>query len=165
MTDRIRLDSALKGPNRQVAPQSLAKFLAFSLTCISLSAALSEITLGRALGGPAQQPAQAPRGAGAKADDEKEARLLEPGKAIKRELSGANSHTYQIRLGAGQFLKVVVEQQGIDVVVQLSGPSGEQIAEFDGEGRGQGQELASLVAEADGAYRLTVRPRRKQAPA
>jgi tetratricopeptide (TPR) repeat protein len=159
MTDQNRLDSALKGPNPQFRPQSLAKFLAFSLTFGSLSAALSEITLGRTLGRPAQQSTQAPSGSGSKADDEKEARLLEPGKAIKRELSGAGSHTYQIKLSAGQFLKVIVEQQGIDVVVQVSGPDGKQILEFDSESRSQGREELSLVAEVAGAFLLTVRPR------
>src|SRR5262249_54013476 len=131
----------------------------------SLSAAPSEITLGQTLGMLAEQSTQAPSGSGSKADDEKEARLLEPGKAIKRELAGGDTHTYQIRLNAGQFLKVIVKQQGIDVVAQLSGPGGEQIAEIDGEGRSHGQELASLVVEADGAYQMMVRPRRKQAPA
>ena len=95
----------------------------------------------------AQQPAQSSRDAGNKADDDKEALLLEPGKAIKRILAGADSHTYQIRLS--QFVKVIVEQQGIDVVAQLSGPGGEQIAEFDGEIRSRGQELAPFVAEAE----------------
>jgi CHAT domain-containing protein/Tfp pilus assembly protein PilF len=163
MTDQSRLDSALKGPNPQFTPQCLAKFLAFSLAFCSLSAAFSEITLGQTHGRPAQQSTQAPSGSGAKADDEEDARLLEPGKAIKRELAGVHSHTYQIRLSAGQFLKVVVEQQGIDVVVQLSGPGGEQIVEFDSEGRSQGQELAPFVAEADGVYLLTVRPKFKNA--
>jgi Tfp pilus assembly protein PilF len=113
---------------------------------------------------PAPQPAQAPRDAGNKADGEKEALLLEPGKAIKRILAGADSHTYQIRLSAGQFVKVIVDQQGIDVVAQLSGPSGEQIIRFDGEVSSRGQELAPFVAEAAGVYRLTVRPKRKNAP-
>ena len=111
-----------------------------------------------------QQPAQAPRDAGNKADGEKEALLLEPGKAIKRILAGADSHTYQIRLSAGQFVKLIVEQQGIDVVEQLSGPGGERIANFDGEGSSRGQELAWFVAESEGAYRLTVRPKQKNAP-
>src|SRR5262245_422572 len=115
MTDQKRLDSALKGPNQQVTPKSLAKFLAFSLTFGSLSAALSETTLGRTLGRITQQSTQAPNGSGSKADDEKEARLLEPGARIKRELAGANSHTYRIRLAAGQFLKAIIEQDGIDV--------------------------------------------------
>src|SRR5215813_8576746 len=164
MTDQRRLDSALKGPDQKFTPRSLAKFLAFCLFLSSLVAALSENALGRILVRPAQQPSKAPRDAGNKADDEKEARLLEPGKAIKRELAGGDSHTYQIMLSAGQFLKVIVEQQGIDVVARLSGPDGQQIAEFDLESRSQGRELASLVAEADGAYRLTVRPKQKNAP-
>jgi hypothetical protein len=116
-------------------PRSLAKFLAFYLLFNSLAVALSENASGRPLGRPTQQPTQAPRDALAKADDEKEARLLDPGRPLKRELAGGHSHTYQIRLSVGQFLKVIVEQQGIDVVVQLSGPGGAQIAEFDMESR------------------------------
>src|SRR5215470_19768257 len=165
MTDRSRSDSALNRPNRRFTPRSLAKFLAFCLSFISLAVALSENALGRTLGRPAQQSTQAPRDAGGKADDEKEARLLEPGKPVKRELAGGQRHSYQIRLSAGQFLKAIIEQQGIDVVAQLSGPGGEQIAEFDSEARNQGQELASFVAEANGVYWLTVRPRLKNAPA
>jgi len=108
---------------------------------------------------------QQQRDAGSKADDEKDARLLEPGKAIKRELSGAGSHTFQIRLSAGQFLKVIVEQQGIDVVARLIGPDGKQIIEFDSESRLRGPETVEHVAEAEGDYRLVVQPRQKAAPA
>jgi len=165
MIDRSRPDSALNGPNRQFTPRSVAKFLTFCLFFNLLAVPLSENALGRTPGRIAQQPTQAPRDAGAKADDEKEARLLEPGKPIKRELAGDQSHTYRIRLSAGQFLKVIVEQQGIDVVAQVSGPSGEQIAEFDMDSRSQGQELVSLVAEAEGKYQLTLRPRQKNASA
>src|SRR5215475_9440611 len=58
---------------------------------------------------------------------------LELGKPIERELAGGQSHAYQITLAAGQYLDVVVEQRGIDVVATLSGPDGKQIAEFDNE--------------------------------
>jgi tetratricopeptide (TPR) repeat protein len=131
----------------------------------SLAVALSENTLGRTLGSPAQQPAQAPRDAGNKADDEKEARVLEPGKAIKRELAGAGSHTYRIRLAADQFMNAVIEQDGIDVVARLLGPDGKLIMEFDSEKRLQARETAPLVAEAEGAYQIVVQPRQKAAPA
>jgi tetratricopeptide (TPR) repeat protein len=146
-------------------PRSLAKFLVFCLSFSSLAVALSDNALGRTLWRPAQQPAQAPRDAGAKADDEKEASLLEPGKAIKRELSGSGSHPYRIRLAADQFLKVVIEQDGIDVVARLIGPDGKQIMEFDSEKRLQGRETAPLVAEAEGDYQLVVLPRQKAASA
>src|SRR5262245_46793170 len=163
MIDRSRHDSALNRPNRRFTPRSRAKFLAFSLFISSLVVALSENALYRTFGAPAQQPAQAPRDAGNKADDEKESRLLEPGKAIKRELSGAGSHTYRIRLAADQFLKVVIEQDGIDVVARLLGPDGKQIMEFDSEKRLQGRETAPLVAEAEGDYQVVVQPRQKAA--
>ncbi|MBO0720825.1 MAG: hypothetical protein J2P41_08380, partial [Blastocatellia bacterium] len=42
---------------------------------------------------------------------------LEPGQAIKRELAGGQRHSYRIRLNADQFLKVAVEQIGVDVAV------------------------------------------------
>src|SRR5262245_9976550 len=163
MTDRSRPHSALNGPNRRFTPRSQAKFLAFCLSFSSLVVALSENALGRTLVRPVQQPAQAPRDAGNKVDDEKEARLLEPGKAIKRELSGAGSHTYRIRLAADQFLKVVIEQDGIDVVARLLGPDGKQIMEFDSEKRLKGRETAPLVAEAEGVYQVVVQPRQKAA--
>jgi CHAT domain-containing protein/Tfp pilus assembly protein PilF len=165
MTNRSRPVSAFNRPNRRGVPRSLAKFLTFCLLLISSAVSLSENALGRTLGGLSQRHARSPRDAGAKVDDEKEARLLEPGKTIKRELAGGDSHTYQIRLSAGQFVNVIVEQQGIDVVARLVGPDGEQIAEIDRERWSQGQESAPFVAESEGAYRLTVLTRLKTFPA
>ncbi len=164
MTDRSRAYSALNRPDQRFTPRSLAKFLASCLLFSSLAVALSGNASARALGSPAQQPAQAMSDAGNKADGEKEALPLEPGKAINRILAGADSHTYQIRLSAGQFVKVIVEQQGIDVVAELSWPGAEHIAEFDGEVRSRGQELVWFVAVAEGAYRLKVRATQKNAP-
>src|SRR5262245_33243208 len=165
MTDRSRPDSALRRPNRRFTPRSVAKFLAFCLFFSSLAVTLSENAMGRTFGTPAQQPAQAPRDAGSKVDDEKEARLLEPGKAIKRELAGSGSHTYRIRRAADQFRNAVIEQDGIDVVARLLGPDGKPIMEFDSEKRLQGRETAPLVAEAEGDYQVVVQPRQKAAPA
>jgi hypothetical protein len=100
-------------------PLGLTKSLSFCLFFISLAVALSVNSSVHEFGRIAQQPTQSPRDAGAKADDEKEARPIEPGKPIKRDLAGGHSHTYQIRLSAGQFLRVIIEQQGVDVVAQL----------------------------------------------
>ncbi|HKR59266.1 MAG TPA: tetratricopeptide repeat protein, partial [Pyrinomonadaceae bacterium] len=97
--------------------------------------------------------------------DDQDVRALEPGKPIKRELAGGQRHTYKIRLAADQFLKAVVEQDGIDVVVQVSGPDGKRILEFDSESRPRGQEPILLVAEAEGEYLLIVQIRQKESPA
>ncbi|MBO0719360.1 MAG: tetratricopeptide repeat protein [Blastocatellia bacterium] len=99
------------------------------------------------------------------AGNEGEFRVLEREKPIRRELTGGEQHRYQVRLIADSTLKLVVEQQGIDVVVQVSGPDGKQILEFDSESRPEGPESVSLVAEVTGGFRLMVRPREKCAAA
>jgi CHAT domain-containing protein/Tfp pilus assembly protein PilF len=86
---------------------------------------------------------------------------LESGKPIQRELAGGQSHSYQITLDAGQYLQLVVEQRGIDVVIQLWGPDGKQIAEFNFESWNRGRETVEHVAEAKGSYRLNVHPKQK----
>src|SRR5215470_973366 len=102
-----------------------------------------------------QQSKQEPSGAGS----ERDVRPLEAGKPIRSELAGGQKHAYRVEMNADQFLKVIVEQQGIDVVVEVSGPDGKQILEFDSESRLQGREEVLLVAEVAGAFLLTVRPK------
>src|SRR5215475_14056908 len=96
---------------------------------------------------------------------EKDARPLEPWKPIECEIAGGQGHDYRITLSAGQFMKVIVEQRGIDVVVGLLGPDAKQIMEFDSEIRSQGQETVWQVAEVAGSYRLNVKAKYKVAPA
>ncbi|HZF40874.1 MAG TPA: tetratricopeptide repeat protein, partial [Blastocatellia bacterium] len=97
--------------------------------------------------------------------DDQQVQRLERDKPIERELAGGQSHSYQLSLDAGQYVKLVVDQRGIDVVVRLLGPDGKQIAEFDSESRPQGQESVSLAPEESGGYRLIVSPKQKRAPA
>jgi len=85
--------------------------------------------------------------------------VLEPGRPIERDLTGEESHTYQLALEAGEYATVTVEQRGIDVVVRLMEPGGTLITEFDGESRRQGRERVGIVADAAGAYRLAIRAR------
>ncbi len=67
-------------------------------------------------------------------------RPLETGKPIERELAGGQQHLYQLSLSAGQYLHVVVEQRGIDVVVTLFGPTGQKLLEVDSPNGTQGPE-------------------------
>jgi len=99
------------------------------------------------------------------AQNNQDVRPLEPGKPIERELAGAQTHAYQITLAAGQFLHVVVEQRGIDVVATLFGPDGKQLFEVDSPNGTQGPEPVFIVAEAPGNYRLEVRSLEKDAAA
>jgi CHAT domain-containing protein/Tfp pilus assembly protein PilF len=90
---------------------------------------------------------------------------IELGRPIRRDLAGGQEHSYQINLSADQFVKAVVKQDGIDVVVKLFGPDGKQILEFDSEFRAQGEENFSSVAEAAGNYRIDVLAKYKNATA
>ncbi len=81
---------------------------------------------------------------------------LEPSKAVEREIAGGESHTYQISLTAGQFMRVVVEQNAIGVTLVLTAPDGKQVAEVNLTSAG-GLESLSAEAAATGDYRLTVR--------
>ena len=94
-----------------------------------------------------------------------EAALLAPGATVVRELKGGESQTYRVSLAAGQFLRVMVEQQGIDVAVTVSGPDGRQILRADSPNGRSGAELVALVAEAAGEHRLEVSAPGRQAPA
>src|SRR6266540_4261598 len=160
MTQRNKRRQALELRRSQVGFRGLNAFLT-PLLFFCLSASTPSGKAHCRTGDLILQSTQEPTGAG----KEKDIHALEPGKPIRRELAGGQRHTYQTRLDPNQFLKVVVEQKGIDVVAQASGPDGKQILEVDSESRSQGREEISLVAEAAGAFQLIVRPKQNGAPA
>ncbi len=85
---------------------------------------------------------------------------------IAREMRGGEQHAYQVKLNAGQYVRVVAEQKGIDVVLALSGADGKPIVEVDNNLSGtRGIEVVSLVADAGGIYQLNVRSLEKDASA
>ena len=81
---------------------------------------------------------------------------LEKGKPIERQLSGGELHTYQLNVTKGQYAKVIVDQKGIDVVVNLFGPDGKLITAVDNPNGSHGAETVHITAEATGVYRLEV---------
>jgi CHAT domain-containing protein/tetratricopeptide (TPR) repeat protein len=91
-------------------------------------------------------------------------RPLEQGIAVERAISGGDTHAYQLRLDAGQFAHIVVEQRGIDVAIRVYGSDAQQTAEVDGPSGMQGPEAVYLVAETTGTYRVEVRALEEKAP-
>ena len=84
------------------------------------------------------------------------AHTLEIGKPIERELARSERHFYQINLKADEFVHIVVEQRGINVIVALFGPNGRQINEIDSPNGAEGPERFLFVAEVVGSYVLNV---------
>ncbi len=83
---------------------------------------------------------------------------------IERELPGGETHSYRITLKTEQYLRVVVEQKGIDVVVMLFAPNGQKLAEVDDRSGNQGPEAVSWIAQAAGLYQLKVKSPEAKAP-
>lgn len=98
-----------------------------------------------------QQPAQAlgstqitPQGA------------LELSKPIEKELAGGQIHSYQINLAVGQYIHIVVEQHGIDVVAVLLGPDDKELIRVNSHSGDRGMEQVIWTAEAAGGYWLNI---------
>ncbi|HEU0180075.1 MAG TPA: tetratricopeptide repeat protein [Blastocatellia bacterium] len=89
---------------------------------------------------------------------------LDPGRSIEREISSGQSHSYRITLDAGMRLRVLVEQQGIDVSVGLLTPDGKALAESKSDNGNFGPEIVSMIAEEPIEVRLEVRPPDWEAP-
>ena len=93
----------------------------------------------------------------------KQVQVLEAGKPIERELRGGEVHSYEVAVKAGEYLRLVVEQRGIDVVVTLFGADGKQLMEVHTPNKTQGEESISAIAEESERYRLEVRSLDKNA--
>jgi CHAT domain-containing protein/Tfp pilus assembly protein PilF len=112
---------------------------------------------------PGPEPTQGSVGAAPQPPSVQESVSLEPGKPVERVLSGGQAHSYKIAMMSGQYLSVVVAQQGIDVGVTLFSPDGKQISEADSEHVIGGSETVSAIAEDPGAYLIEVRSPNKMA--
>jgi hypothetical protein len=69
---------------------------------------------------------------------------LEPGQVIEREIACGQSHTFQLTLQAGQFVRFRLDQRSIDAALILTAPDVKQVVEMDMTG----------VADADMNVRL-----------
>src|SRR5262245_1411254 len=78
-------------------------------------------------------------------------------RAIARELKVGEAHSYLLPLDAGEAAQVVVEQKGIDVLVEVVAPSGQSLMTIDLVRPQDGGEDVYLVGEVVGAYRIEVR--------
>jgi CHAT domain-containing protein/Tfp pilus assembly protein PilF len=95
----------------------------------------------------------------------KDASPLQQGEVIERELSGGETHNYHLTLAPGQYLRLAVDQKGIDVLVALFGPDGKALGEFDSPNGSRGPESVLILTESSGVYRVEVRSLEKNADA
>jgi CHAT domain-containing protein len=88
---------------------------------------------------------------------------LEPGKPVEQDLAGGEKHSYHLTIAAGQYVRILVDQRRINVVLTAFDPTGTKLIEVDAFGIGNPERLL-LVAETAGTYRLEVRSPEQTAP-
>lgn len=87
---------------------------------------------------------------------EGEAVRLEPGQPVEKALQGGKGHRYELDLAAGQYVHLVADQRGVDVVLRLKAPDGSEIANIDSPSGRQGPEQLFEVIDTPGLYRLEI---------
>lgn len=117
---------------------------------VGLTLLLSSLTL---VAADAAQQAGRRRGVGRRAEG---VTRLAPGRPVGRVLPGGGAHDYPLRLDAGQFLRVEVLQDGVDVELTLYGPDGAELFKADSPNGTDGPEFVTAIAAATGEYRLRV---------
>ncbi|HKX27658.1 MAG TPA: hypothetical protein VJ302_08195, partial [Blastocatellia bacterium] len=90
---------------------------------------------------------------------------LEPGRPVEAELAGDQSHTYQLTLTAGQFVKLFIEQHGIGVAMRLRGPDGKWVLNFIPLDKESSVFEPEFVTRASGVYQIVMRSQRSTAAA
>ena len=105
---------------------------------------------GRALGGTTMVPIRA---------------VLETRSPHEDTIAGGQpAHAYQVELEEGQFLDLMVDQRGVDVVVDVLSPSGDRITRVDSPNHEHGPEEVAIAAAATGTYTVLVQAAREDAP-
>jgi hypothetical protein len=83
---------------------------------------------------------------------------LQPGVSVERTLARGQSHSFNVSLEQDQYLQLVVDQHGIDVVVRVVSPADKTLGQFDSPNGTDGPENVSLVSATAGVYRIDVSP-------
>ena len=81
---------------------------------------------------------------------------LQLGSPIERKLQPGQYHEFTIDLEENNFVQIVVEQHGIDVLVKVFSPARKALGDFDTPNGADGPEHVSFVAVAAGTYHVNV---------
>jgi len=80
---------------------------------------------------------------------------LEVNKPIEREIKGGEVHVYNLTLKVDEYVRIEVDQRGIDLALWSFDPTGKKIAEDDAYRVGE-IEAIFLIADVPGTYRIEV---------
>jgi tetratricopeptide (TPR) repeat protein len=90
-------------------------------------------------------------------NDLADASRLELGSVFTEIIPGKGSSSYSIDARAGQYVRVIVEQQGVDVEVTLLSANGDVLITVNNAKGTRGREVVSLVADHDENFRINIK--------
>lgn len=79
----------------------------------------------------------------------------------ERTISSGDAHDYQLKLKPGQFLRVLIEPQGVSLTATLLDPKNKPITELEFRKDATETDPLIAVAEIKGEYRLQIQPAEK----
>jgi len=83
---------------------------------------------------------------------------LQPGIVIQSRLAAEQTHSYSVALQEDQYVRLVIDQKGIDLGIQVTDPRGNRIGDFDSPNATGGPETVAFIAESSGVYLLELQP-------
>ncbi|MBX7220419.1 MAG: CHAT domain-containing protein [Blastocatellia bacterium] len=83
---------------------------------------------------------------------------------LERNLASGEVHTYRLPLKARQYVRLVVEQKGVDVSLELLTPGQETVQKVDSPNGAAGPEVVEFVTDAAAVWGLRVVPLDEGAP-
>jgi len=84
--------------------------------------------------------------------------LLEEGRPVEGMLGGGERREHRVAVEAGWYVRLEVEQVGIDVAASLLGPDGATLLSADNPDDLQKKEVLAVIAPVTGELRLVVTP-------
>ncbi len=90
--------------------------------------------------------------------------FLQLGEAIEREISGGQKHLYRIKVPVKQFVKIKVEQKGVDIAATLLDSSGKLLTQYNADPRNKGVEEVVMTSSSEYEYQISISPSQKTLP-
>ena len=100
--------------------------------------------------------AQSPTDQGCVASPETSQLLTSSATPVDRQLKAKEKHVYHVTLSPEQYVHIVVNQKGIDVIVRLFDPNNSLLIQRDSPNSQFGPEKISTVAQVSGNYYVAV---------
>ncbi len=82
---------------------------------------------------------------------------LAVGQTVKRKIRDAESHSYNLLVRNDQYVQIVAQQSGVDLIVRLFDSAGAEQAEMDSPNGAYGTEPLCFISTRTDVYRLEVR--------